>query len=315
MTSNQARLMTKREIADLLGVSVDDICKWAQPFAFADWLAVCATRKDRTHDEDDILIVTLISELDSQIEDNVPFNQRIRRIKDKLRSLPRAASIGQKRKMEKTSPQVARWQVASSMGACLRYEYEWLKPLRSCVDSIVDFGCWATGNGTCSEPYALLWTLEATRIVVIDKEPEHIRNAQEWLENVRKRHPYFEDYNLEFMAGDMTEEMDALDEGAFDLSYCKDVLYNMHPNSKELQDSINMMARVVKPDGWVIAVEQKMGREHERAPSNIPGLEVCRPIPESRPVDISHLFEAARLDRVSLDSAPDWSYCYKKPSG
>lgn len=306
--------MTKSEIAELLGVSIHDIQKWAQ--RFADWLDVCARWRDRTHDKHDIQIFTFISEIDRQLGDNVPFQQRMSSMERELKSSRMARDIRQKRIMEKRCWEVTRWQeVSPTMGACLRYEYEWLKPLRSCVDSIVDFGCWATGNGTCSEPYALLWTLEATRIVVIDKEPEHIRNAQEWLEDVRKRHPYFEDYNLEFMAGDMTEEMDALDEGAFDLSYCKDVLYNMHPNSKELQDSINMMARVVKPDGWVIAVEQKMGREHERAPSNIPGLEVCRPIPESRPVDISHLFEAARLDRVSLDNALDWSYCYKKPSG
>jgi len=170
------------------------------------------------------------------------------------------------------------------MGACLKYEYEWLKPLRPYVDSIVVFGCSATECETCAEPYALLWTLKATRIVVIDKNPEYILNAQRW----RERHPDFKDYPLEFVVGDMTDEIDALDESTFDLSYCKDVLYSMYSSPQELQESINTMARVVKPGGWVIARE---------------------------PVDIRHVFEAAGLARVCLDNAPDWSYCYKKPSG
>jgi len=305
--------MTKREIADLMGVSIDDLCRWAQSWAFAPWLSVCATRKDRTHDEYDILIFRVISELNRQLGDNVPFEQRISLIDRKLWSLREAVTIWQMRKMEKTSPQVARWQVISSSGACLRYDYEWLKPLRPYVDSIVDFGCWATGEGTCSEPYALLWTLEATRIVVVDKKREYIQNGQQWLEKARERHPYFEGYDVEFIVGDMTNKIDALDANAFDLSYCKDVLYNMYHNSKELQDSINMMARVVKPDGWVIAVEQKMG--YEEVPSEMFGGELSIPLPKTEPVDISHLFEAAGLVRDTLDNAPPCSYCYKKPTG
>jgi len=113
----------------------------------------------------------------------------------------------------------------------------------------------------------------------------------------------------------MTDEIDALDESAFDLSYCKDVLYNMRPDSKELQDSINMMARVVKPGGWVITVEPKMGVEYETAASEMLGGEPSKPLPKSEPVDISHLFEAARLVRASVHNAPPWSYCFKKPSG
>ena len=314
MANNAVRLMTKREIADLLGVSICDIQRWAQ--RFADWLDVCARSKDRPHDEDDIQIFTLINRLNSQIEDSVPFQQRMSSIERELKSSSMARGIRKKRAKEKDSRQVARWGKVSSKGACLKFCYEWLKPLRSCVDSIVDFGCSAPYMGTCSEPYALLWTLGATRIVVIDKESKNIRNAEKWLKDTREtcEYEYFRNYPLEFVVGDMTGEIDVLDESTFDLSYCKDVLYSMYSSPQELQESINTMARVVKPDGWVIAVEQKMGREHERAPSKIPGLEVCRPIPESRPVDISHLFEAAGLVRDSLDNAPPCSYCYNKPN-
>jgi len=168
--------------------------------------------------------------------------------------------------------------------------------------------------GTCFEPYALLWTLKAKRIVVIDKECEHIQDAKQWLKKTQERLSYFKDYPLEFVVGDMTGEIDVLDENAFDLSYCRDVLCYMYPNQRELQDSINTMARVVKPGGWVIAVEQKMGVEHESVPSETLSWEVPKRRPGSRPVDISHLFEGAGLVKVNLDNAPDCSYCYNKPN-
>jgi SAM-dependent methyltransferase len=222
---------------------------------------------------------------------------------------PPAEAIRQKRRAEKKLPEIARWKVAGGEdGVCLRYEYEWLKPLRSSVDSIADFGCWATTDAqTPSEPYSLLWTLEATRVVVIDKNPEYIRNAQAWLDFTRARHSYFEDYDLKFIVGDLTDRIDALNECDFDLSYCDRVLYNMYPNLEELQNSINEMARVVKPGGWVIAIEPKMGVEYE-----FDGKALV-PNPLNDPKNASQFFEAANLDRAYLDGAPDFSYCYRKP--
>lgn len=313
MAGNQRQLMTKSEISDLLGVSISDLCRWSQ--SFAGWLDVCPERVDRTHDEDDVFIFTLINEFDRQVKDDIPFNQRIRSIDRGLWSSPRAVSIRQQREMEETRPEVTRWQLVSSAGVCLKYEYEWLKPLRSQVESIADFGCWAIEAGTCSEPYALLWTLEASRVVVIDKNPEHIRIAQEWLKNARERYAYFADYDLEFINGDMADEIDALDESAFDLSHCEDVLYNMYPDLGKLQASINTMAKAVKPNGWIIAIEPKMGVEFEETPCEIFDGEVSLPVPMNKPVDVSHHFEAAGLIRVSLDSAPEWSYCFMKPNG
>ncbi len=310
MSNNQGRLKTKPEIAELVGVSVNDICLWAQ--LFSDWLDVCAVWRDRTHDEDDVLIFTCIHELNSRIEENLDFSQRTSRIKAALQNFPPAVNIRQRRRTEKKLPESERWAVVGR--ACLRYEYEWLKPLRSQLESIADFGCWATEAGTCSEPYALLWTLEASRVVVIDKNPEHIRIAQEWLKNARKRHAYFADYDLEFIKGNMADEIDALDESAFDLSYCKDVLYNMYPNLDQLQASISTMTKAVKSNGWIIAIEPKMGVEFEETPCEILGGEVSMPVPVSEPVDVSHHFEDAGLIRVSLDNAPEWSYCFKKPN-
>ncbi|GAG33492.1 unnamed protein product, partial [marine sediment metagenome] len=231
----------------------DDICLWAQ--LFSDWLDVCAVRRG-THDEDDVFIFTRIHELNRQIEENLDFSQRIKR---ELQNFCPAVNIRQRRCTEKKLPEIARWAVVGGeeKKACLlRYRYEWLGPLRASVDAIADFGCWAkTESETCFEPYALLWTLNATSVTVIDKNPEYIRNAREWLRITRERNAYFNDCNLEFVVGDMTGGIDALDDSDFDLSYCQAVLYNMQHSWEELQSSIYEMARVVRPGGWVIAIE------------------------------------------------------------
>jgi SAM-dependent methyltransferase len=310
--SQDQLLITKLQIADLLGVSVNDLARWAQQFA--SWLDVCPGWIDRTHDEADIFIFTLISKFNRQIGDDIPYGQRISLIEHELQLLPKALSIRQRRTTEKARPEIQRWGVISG-DACLRYEYEWLMPLRVQVESIADFGCWPSEEGRCSEPYALLWTLEATRVVVIDKNPEYIRNAQKWLESTRGSHHYFKSYNLEFIVGDMTDRNDALGESAFDLSYCANVLYNMYNDPEDLRASINVMARVVKPNGWVIAVEPKMGVEFKQAPCEMLGGKISMPVPISEPADVSHHFEAIGLVRVKLDNAPDWSYCYKKQAG
>jgi len=290
MSNNQGRLKTKPQIAELLGVSLNDICLWAQ--LFSDWLDVCAVWRDRTHDEDDVFIFTCIHELNTRTEENLDFSQRTSLIKAELQNFPRAVNTRQRRWTEKKLPESARWAVVGR--ACLRYKYEYLGPLQTSVDTIADFGCLATLEAqTCSEPYALLWTLNATRVTVIDKNPEYIRNAREWLRITRERNPYFNDYNLEFIVGDMTGGIDALDDSDFDLSYCREVLYNMQHSWEELQSSIYEMARVVRPGGWVIAVESIRDKNG--------GL-----------VDIGRLFEMAGLCEERLENAPEDAYCYKK---
>lgn len=291
MSNNQGKLKTKPEIAKLLGVSVNDICQWA--YLFSDWLDVCAVWPDRTHDEDDVFIFTCIHERNTRIEENLDFSRRTSLIKAELQNFPRAVNIRQRRCTEKKLPEIARWAVVGR--ACLRYKYEYLGPLQASVDTIADFGGLATvAAPTCSEPYALLWTLNATSVTVIDKNPEHIRNAREWLRITRESNPYFNDYNLEFIVGDMTGGIDALDDSDFDLSYCQNVLYNMQHSWEELQSSINEMARVVRPGGWVIADESIKGENGD-------------------PVDIGRLFEMAGLCEERLENTRANAYCYKKP--
>ncbi len=179
------------------------------------------------------------------------------------------------------------WQIVAPSLA--RSDFEWLEPLRAFVSSIIVFGCWDDGdtNRQCREPYALLRILKATHAVVVDKEAEYIRNAQSWFQKTRAEHPeLFGACDLKFVASDMTRETDELAINGFDLAYCSGVLYYMKSDADKLYASVNTLARVVKPGGWVIASEDN-------------GLD--------------RQFEKAGLEKAVLDHAPEYAYCYRKP--
>lgn len=187
-----------------------------------------------------------------------------------------------------------RWQVIDSRGICLEYDYSWLKPIQESVVNIVDFGCWATDGGTCSEPYALLWTLQAKKVVVVDKNLIYIQNARARLETDRKQHSYFKEYNVEFLEGDMTSQMADLQSDYFDLAYCKNVLYNMGDNNKALQSAISEMVRTIRSGGFIVAVEPKFRADF------------------GKPEDMSIYFDNKGLVKVHLEDDPLCSYCYQK---
>ncbi len=300
--------MLKSEIAERLGVPVEKIHLWAD--RFADWLDSDSRSIHKTHDVDDLRIFARINELDGRIDPSVSPVERSQMITHGLNVSSLALRIRRKRASEKALPEVARWQVVGAS----KLDYEWLAPLQPSVTNVVDFGCWASDmDTTCSEPYALLWTLEAARIVVIDKKSHYIQNARAWLDNVRQREPYFQEYDLRFHVGDLTQRISVLDDGGFDLSYCRDVLYNMGGSPEELRASINEMTRVVRPGGWIIAIEPKMGVEFQGSPIELLGGRPSMPPPTIEPTDISSLFETNGLQKYDLPNAPDGAYCYRKP--
>jgi SAM-dependent methyltransferase len=182
------------------------------------------------------------------------------------------------------------WQIVAQ--GLLRSDFEWLEALRASVSSIIIFGCWDNGDTDrgCRESYALLRILEATSAVVVDKEAEYIRNAQSWFQKTRAQYPeLFGAYDLKFVVSDMTRETDELPINCFDLAYCSGVLYYMRSEVGRLQAAVNTMARVVKLGGWVIVCEDE-------------GLD--------------RRFEEAGLEKAgSLDNAPEYAYCYRKPRG
>jgi SAM-dependent methyltransferase len=170
-----------------------------------------------------------------------------------------------------------------------RGHFEWLEPLRAFASSIIVFGCWDDGDTArqCREAYVLLRLLEGTSAVVVDKESEHIRNAQSWFQEARAQHPaLFGPWRLQFVVADMTGETDALGIDRFDLAYCSGVFYEMASDAVMLQAAVNTMARVVKPGGWVIACE-------------VAGLD--------------RVFREAGLEKTEwLEGAPEYAYCYRK---
>ena len=309
MSEHKAKLMTKAELAQGLGLSEDDICKWGH--FFADWLDVCPTHVNKMHDRDDAQIFALINQIVNQVQ-NFPFNQQIEYIKQNLYQVPVAKIIRERRRQEKAQPEFERWRVVNTNGVCLKYDYKWLTPLQESVETLVDFGCWATNGGTCFEPYALLWTLQAKRVTVIDNNPDYIQNALSWLETHRKQYPYFKDYDLEFLEGDLTTNISTLHTDFFDLAYCKNVLYYMDDDMKSLQSAINEMVRTVKSGGWLIVVEPKFKAKFEEQELGI-GSKATMPVQVSEPEDMSEYFHFAGLIKKNLEDAPPYSYCYQKP--
>jgi SAM-dependent methyltransferase len=290
MPNQRANLITKAEIAEQLGVPVEKIRQWA--FQFPEWLDDDATGKQKRHDADDLAIFALINHIESQIGDDAPDVNRIDAIAMQLHASERARLIRHRRSVEKASPESMRWHIVGGS----RSDYEWLAPLSPFVESIADFGCWATDEyATCAEPYALLWSLHATRVVVVDKNPAHINNARKWMDKQRGQEPYFNDYSLEFFVGDLTdrdliEKVGGLEKDKFDLSYCHRVLYHMMDDSTELQTAIDSMIKVVKPGGWIVAVESTMDVEF-----------------------LSPYFAAGGLQKTSLRDSPEGAHCFRKP--
>jgi hypothetical protein len=309
--------MTKDEVAHFLGVTNEDIQIWSQ--FFSDWLDVCSMRTDKVHDENDVLIFSLINTLNNQIDKDIPFAQRIHEIKQGLFISEGAILIRRRRMSERNRPVVARWQIVDSAGICLKYDYEWLRTLTSNVSNIVDFGCWVPNSdaGTCSESFALLWTLDASRVVVVDKQREYIQNAQSWLRNTRREYTFFNDYQLDFITGDMTDEdlsakIISIKGNRFELAYCNNVLYNIFSDPSKLKVAIRSMVKVLQVGGWAVAVEPKMGVEYEKRQPESSETGLALPIPVTEPVDISNYFEDLGLKKYYLEGAPDYSYCYQK---
>lgn len=167
---------------------------------------------------------------------------------------------------------------------------QWLSQLSAFVKIIVIVGCYS------DEPFALMWTLDAAEVTVIEKKEIYLSEPmgpQEKEELLRRDAAAFQGRSIEFITADISKKIDGLASNYFDLAYCKYVLYQMESN-QEIQNTINQMTRVVKPGGWVIAVEPIIS------------------FPDMKPLDMSLFFEAVGLDRVDLDDAPSGAYCYKK---
>jgi len=167
---------------------------------------------------------------------------------------------------------------------------KWLRQLRDSVDSAAIFGCWS------EEPLALAWILDASEVAVVEIDEEHLARARQALEMISKKYTLPEVQSVKFIVADMTKRVDKLPNGHFDLAFCREVLSHISEGCRleNIQSAVNEMARVVGPGGWVVADESSLHAKHGTA-------------------KISHLFRMADLECDSLEEAPYWSYCYRKP--
>jgi len=186
--------------------------------------------------------------------------------------------------------------------------YEWLNLFAGEVETIANFGCWGS-----DEPFALLWTLDATEIAVIEKKKENLNKPKERWKFLRQQVPDSSAGRLvKFIVADMTTEIPGLQADYFDLAYCQDVLYQMEKEEgrQSVQNAIARMAKCVKPGGLVIAKECRLGVEFEDVGSG--GFFEVGLAPRNAPINISPLFEVEGLSKIELNDQDYWVYCYRK---
>ena len=103
----------------------------------------------------------------------------------------------------------------------LRQHHLWLENLPSQVERIANFGCWSGG-----EPFALMWTLDATDVMVVEIDERNIGEFREQINIVNIRYPEsLQGRVVNYVCGDMTNSLPELQEQYFDLAYCEDVFY------------------------------------------------------------------------------------------
>jgi SAM-dependent methyltransferase len=187
-----------------------------------------------------------------------------------------------------------------------KVRYEWVGQLRPKVEKIINFGCWES-----DEPFALLWTLDASEIVVIEKEEIHLIRPKQRLKTLNEVKPLCMDgRSVEFITADMSEKVAELPSDYFDLAFCENVLYNLHePYLKLLQQVVHEISRIVVRGGWIVAVEPKIGAKFEK--TEIAGITFHNQV--SEPINISSLFEEIGMVKFNLETSPRYTYCYLKP--
>lgn len=192
-------------------------------------------------------------------------------------------------------------------------KFEWLRSLGH-INSIANFGCW-----TGKEPFALLWALDATEIFVVEKNEEYLNTLHEQLEIFQNSSQgQLLGRKIQVILADMTLEISELPTNYFDLAYCDEVLYqiyNQKDGEEAVRRAVNEMIKVVRPGGYIVAIESQFGAKIELVEEDWNGIPIIRRIQKSKTIDISFLFTDNRLVKVPIDdfpNIPDWTYCFRK---
>jgi SAM-dependent methyltransferase len=190
----------------------------------------------------------------------------------------------------------------------LREHLLFLANLPTQVERIANFGCWSG-----DEPFALLWTLNSSEIVVVEIKQEHIKTLQEEMDIISHRYPQsLQERTVNVLCRDMSQSIPELPSEYFDLAYCENVLYNLQKQPDALEYAISQMLRVTKQGGYIIAVEPKFGVEYKRQEIEFVGKKIPRFYPLNEPRDMSPLFESKGLTKIDVTECPDFAYCYQR---
>lgn len=191
-----------------------------------------------------------------------------------------------------------------------RYKhYTWLINLPLQIKRIANFGC-----SSCVKPFAFLWILDAKEVMVVDFAEEAIKDLCEEIEIVTNRCPEsLQGRNITPICRDMTHSLPELPDLYFDLAYCEDVLYTLplQGGAKKLEQAINQMIRVIKPNGLLIAVEPKFGVTFQTEEDKTLGIHLSTGIPITEPIDMSEIFLSKNLKKLEISKCPAYTYCYQ----
>lgn len=177
------------------------------------------------------------------------------------------------------------------------------------AEKIANFGCW---DGV--EAFVLLWLLDASEITVLDVEEKHVADLRQligWLQNTKPAS--LQGRSIKPIVADMTFTVAEMPANHFDLAFCHNTLYNLKDddsnNDNNVQSGVNEMARVIRPGGYLIASEPKMGVKF----GSVEGSIAEGPKRSGNPIDISNLFVKAGLKKVDTDVViPPFTYIYQK---
>ncbi len=191
--------------------------------------------------------------------------------------------------------------------------HSWLAGIPKPINRIANFGCWAG-----SEPLALLWTLGANEITVVEIEQKFLGELDEQISILEARFPEsLKGLVIRRLCRDMTIFIPELSDSYYDLVYTRDTLYALPYQGGEqaLGRALDQTFRILKPGGFLVVVEPKFGATFETRESGFPGIPITVPIPISEPQDMSPIFMSKGFQRYDLQDCPPYAYCFAKPQG
>jgi hypothetical protein len=160
---------------------------------------------------------------------------------------------------------------AKDMGSDLRTKFAFLENIRPSAKRVANLGCAArwykpddprSGYSGGEEPFALLWTLEAKKISIIDIDGDSLKVVQNRVAELKERyHQCFEkcEQVFEYVSADITQSdaMMHLPANKYELAYCSGVLCGIDDKYGQdgVEKAIREIARLIKSQCWVVSHE------------------------------------------------------------